>query len=405
MLRDSLNIAWMYLKMTYSSRSILIFQLLMPLIFTFLIGQATNNQAPDSSSTTIIWLLPVVNEDEGSLGALFVDLLDADAVLEVEETQLETAVAQVEAGERAVVVHIPPNFSANLLDGREISLDFYADSEDIRLVQPIEQAVLGQASQLNGFVSAAAVSTDVGTQLLELSAEERQTYFATAVAKAQEAWQDPPVALQINEDEIITTNVIPEGIDQSSPGMMAMFATFGMIGGAAVLVQERQAGTLRRLLVMPIHKGSIVLGKMWGILITGIVQIVILILAGALLFHVAWGRAPLALGLLVFAFALSITSLGMMMAALVRTPAQINGISTLVVLSIAALGGAWWPLEIVPGWMQLLGRFSPISWAMDGFHDVITRGFGVPAVLPEVGMLLLFTAVFLIIGVGRFRYE
>jgi len=76
-----------------------------------------------------------------------------------------------------------------------------------------------------------------------------------------------------------------------------------------------------------------------------------------------------------------------------------------VVLSIAALGGAWWPLDIVPDWMQVVGRFSPISWAMDGFHDIITRGLGVTAVLPEAGVLLAFTAVFLAVGVWRFRYE
>ena len=184
-----------------------------------------------------------------------------------------------------------------------------------------------------------------------------------------------------------------------------MFATFVMIGGAAAMVQERQDGTLRRLVVMPISKGSIIIGKMLGILATGIVQMVILIVAGALLFNVAWGNAPLALSFVVFAFALSITSLGMFMAALVKTAAQINGLSTLVVLSLAALGGAWWPLDIVPRWMQIVGRFSPISWAMDGFHDVITRGFGITAVLPEVSVLLLFTAVFLLVGIGRFQYE
>jgi ABC-2 type transport system permease protein len=95
----------------------------------------------------------------------------------------------------------------------------------------------------------------------------------------------------------------------------------------------------------------------------------------------------------------------MMMAALTKTSAQANALGTVIVLSISALGGAWWPLEIVPGWMQTVGRLSPMSWAMDGFQDIITRGQGMTAVLPEVGVLLAFAVVFLFIGIWRFRYE
>lgn len=187
--------------------------------------------------------------------------------------------------------------------------------------------------------------------------------------------------------------------------MMAMFATFGMIGGAAVIIQERQAGTLRRLLVMPIRQGSIILGKLLGILITGLVQMSILILFGALVFDVAWGNSLAALGVMVLAFALAITSLGMMFAALSRTLAQANALSTVIVLSISALGGAWWPLDIVPDWMQLIGRLSPISWAMTGFHDIITRSQGVIDVLPEAAVLLGFAGLFLTVGIWRFRFE
>lgn len=405
MIKTILHITALYLKTTYSSRAVLIFQLLMPLLFTFLIGQATGVDGSSSSSTTVVWTLPIINEDEGNLGETLIALLAADAVLEVEPMALETAVSQIEADEQLAALYIPPTFSADLLAGDGLTLDFYSNPENVRTVQPIEQAVLGAASQLEGFATVATVSTEVASQTIGLDEAEQAAYFETAVSLAQDAWQTPPTALQINEDEIIVDSSIPSGIDQSSPGMMAMFATFGMVGGAAVLVQERQAGTLRRLVVMPIRKSSIIIGKLLGILSTGIIQMLILILAGAFLFDVAWGNAPLALGLVVFAFALSITSLGMMMAALVRTAAQINAMSTLIVLSIAALGGAWWPLDIVPNWMQTIGRFSPISWAMDGFHDVITRGFGATAVLPEVGVLLVFTAVFLAVGIGRFRYE
>ncbi len=407
MFKKALDITWLYLKMTYSSRSILIFQLLLPVLFTFMVGQGTGG-FDGPSSTTVTWPLAVANEDNGRLGTALVETLSADPNLEVITVAASEAETAVTDDDAVAALIIPADFSQQLANGRQPALDFYSDPADVQEVQPVEQAVLSAASQLGGAVTAASLSRDVAAELGLFAQDVTEAdYFAAAVAEAQTAWQNPPTAVQINEDEIVVTtdNVIPQGINQSSPGMMAMFATFTMVGGAVVLLEERQAGTLRRLLVMPIRKSTILLGKLLGILVSGIIQTLILILFGALAFGVPWGSAPLALAVMVLAFSLAITALGLMFAALTKTLAQANALSTIVVLSIAALGGAWWPLDIVPGWMQTLGRLSPISWAMDGFHDIITRGLGVTAVLPEAGILLAFTAVFLAVGVWRFRYE
>jgi len=418
MFKEAYHITRLYLRTTYDSRSVLIFQLLLPLIFTFLIGQATVSFGGDGrSSTTVSWTLPVINEDAGSLGADLVARLDAEPVLDVVETAgVETAtstalsagVSRIESGDNLAVLVIPANFSETLMAGKGLALDFYADPDNIQTIQPIQQAILGAASQLSGSISAATIATNVAEKVGVFEQDaDRAAYFGGSMDRADAAWADPPVVVQVNEDEIAlnTAAVIPGGNNQSSPGMMAMFVTFSMIGGALALIEERQNGTLRRLMVMPIHKGSILLGKLLGILLTGLLQMTILIVAGALFFGVAWGNAPVALALIVFAFALAVTSMGIMMAALARTPAQANAMSTVLVMSISALGGAWWPLDIVPNWMQTIGQFSPIAWAMSGFQDMITRGWGITAVLPEVGMLLLFTAVFLTIGIARFRYE
>jgi ABC-2 type transport system permease protein len=122
-------------------------------------------------------------------------------------------------------------------------------------------------------------------------------------------------------------------------------------------------------------------------------------------FDVPWGQSPAALAAMVAAFAFSITSLGMLLAALVRTYAQVDALTTLIILPLAGLGGAMWPIEIVPDFMQKIALWLPTGWAMRGFQDIIVRGFGLAQVLPEAGMLVLFGVVFLTIGVWRFKYE
>jgi len=73
--------------------------------------------------------------------------------------------------------------------------------------------------------------------------------------------------------------------------------------------------------------------------------------------------------------------------------------------SVAALGGAWWPIEITPEWMQQVAQITPTYWAMQGFNDIITRGLGVQAIMHEITILLVFGAIYLSVGVWRFRYE
>src|SRR5690606_11498630 len=99
MFKKALDITWLYLKMTYSSRSILIFQLLLPVLFTFMVGHGTGG-FDGPSSTTVTWPLAVANEDSGLLGAALVEMLSADPNLEVTTiaaSEVETAVTTDEA--------------------------------------------------------------------------------------------------------------------------------------------------------------------------------------------------------------------------------------------------------------------------------------------------------------------
>ena len=97
--------------------------------------------------------------------------------------------------------------------------------------------------------------------------------------------------------------------------------------------------------------------------------------------------------------------MGLLLAALAKTTAQVSAAGTIAMMSLASLGGAWWPIEIVPSWMQSLALVLPTGWAMRGFHDIITRGLDFNAIILEALVLVAFAAVFLVIGIWRFKYE
>ncbi|MCA9988016.1 MAG: ABC transporter permease, partial [Anaerolineales bacterium] len=118
-----------------------------------------------------------------------------------------------------------------------------------------------------------------------------------------------------------------------------------------------------------------------------------------------WGNNYLALGVMVVVFALAGVAFGTMLATFVRTPEQASGVSVLLGMAMALLGGCWFPLENFPAAAQQVAQALPTTWAMAGFTDIVIRGQGLSAILPEVGVLLGFMALFMVVGISRFRYE
>jgi ABC-2 type transport system permease protein len=105
------------------------------------------------------------------------------------------------------------------------------------------------------------------------------------------------------------------------------------------------------------------------------------------------------------ALALAANGLGLLVAALGKTEAQVGGWSVLLAIILAALGGMMVPSYIMPGAMKTLSLFTPHAWALAGYHDVMMRGLGLREVLLETGVLLGFAGVFFILAFWRFRFH
>lgn len=396
------TIAAQYWQTTLLSRNVLIFALAMPLIFTFVLGSVlARGDEPER------WDLAVVDEDGTRLSmALVVRLQDSPELALDQGLDKATALARTENDDLVAALIIPAGFGAAVEAGDEARLDLVTSATQMRPAQSVEQAVSAAVSELTGVVQSAEIAISTASQL-GLEASEGEDFYAEALDRAQAAWSGPLPAVVAVEavTRLASANTIPSGMAQSSPGMLVTFALVFLLNGAGVIILERTQGTLRRLLVMPMRKGVILSGKLVGIFVAGLMQAAILILAGQFLFGVNWGQSPVALVLMVLATTFAITSMGMMIAGVARTYAQAAALSNILMYSIAAIGGAWWPIEITPSWMQQIARATPTFWAMQGYNDIITRGLGAVAVLPEVAILLCFGIAFLTMGIWRFRYE
>ena len=118
-----------------------------------------------------------------------------------------------------------------------------------------------------------------------------------------------------------------------------------------------------------------------------------------------FGKDLLALLLLVIVYTLSVTAISFAIGPGLKNPEQASGLSILLTLTLAPLGGAWWPMSVSPRFMQIIGHASPVAWAMDGFTALTYNNAHLVNILVPLAVLLGLTVVAFVIAIPRFRYQ
>ena len=154
---------------------------------------------------------------------------------------------------------------------------------------------------------------------------------------------------------------------------------------------------------MGTRREAILAGKFLTSLYRGLMQLAVLWVAGIFAFDIDLGVSPAAVVLVSILMALASSAFGIMLASMVRTQNAASSAGVLVSLTLAPLGGCWWPLFITPQWMQSLAKLTPHGWATTAFNKLMLFGAEFGDVLPEMGALALFAAAFMAVTLWRFK--
>lgn len=183
----------------------------------------------------------------------------------------------------------------------------------------------------------------------------------------------------------------------SVTGMTVMMLMFGLMACSVTLLQERDQGTLRRLLVSGAPRQALLLGKFLYCVTIGMVQLLVLFVYGDWMFAIAAFRDPVTLFVLAFTWAAAATSFGMLVAVWAKTQKQAEGLSTMLILVMAALGGCWFPIQIadLPVWAEVVTHATLTHWAMSGFQGMFWRqqAFTEPVMLRAIAVQWAFVVV------------
>ena len=305
---------------------------------------------------------------------------------------------------------IPSGYGAAIVQAQPVQLPYYS-TDDPALPGPVRQAVESVLQQVNGATVAARVGASFLGILaplltLDVVAPGDQAVEQAIYQRAEHILTTRPPAVRYETTKADTQQIsgIQNGFGQSIPGMGTLYVIFTVLAGTSNLLRERQQWTLQRLAALPLTKAQILGGKILGYFTLGMIQYGVVFTVG-LVIGLDFGNDPFAMLAVMAAFALCMTALALLLATLVTSEGQANGLRNLLALTLAPLGGAWWPLEIVPTFMQRIGHLSPVAWAMDGFQDLIFNQGTLVDVLPEIGVLLAIALVLFGIGVRGFRVQ
>jgi ABC-2 type transport system permease protein len=324
---------------------------------------------------TTVWLY----EGGGSsnLGRAVALLLGDDGAV------VKAAPADTTPPEDVFLLALPAGSTDSLAAGRPPHAVLRTPNEN---PTPRERTVLAQATRalMNAFLGLSAADARAA---LDDSTLRARIGYEPRVRLAKRAIQAPAPSV---------------GFQHTVPGYIVMFLLMTlMTSGAAVLIEERRSCQLRRALVSRLQAHELVLGKFASRIVFAWMQIVVMLGIGILAFRVRFGTHPDALGAVLFAFALSATGLGLLFATLFRHPEKAAGVGSLLAMATAALGGCWWPLEIVPGWMRQIAFLLPTGWGYDALNRVMALDAGLPQVARHVAVLLGIAAVSLPLAARR----
>lgn len=386
------------LKQVLRDRSTLLFLLVMPIAFTAFMGIAMRPPEPGDPR------LPVglVIEDEGVLGQNIETLMNASsAIRPVRIENAGDAETMTGKGEVIAALILPADFSAQTMEGKQPNLTLIADmltSEG----QSARQAVQGVVMRLLSAAEAATLSV----QAVQPSDADRTALWNAGVEHAVSQWLQSTLTIQVEQATAHDQPAqVPTAFAQSSPGMIVMFAIFGLINSAMVLVLERKTRTLQRLLTTSMHRAEIIAAHLLAMFTLVFVQGVILIGVGQFVFGMDYLRQWPAVLLVLIAMALWVAAMGLFISTLAKGEEQVILFSLIAMFLFSALGGAWFPLEGTGGAFAAIGKLTPTAWAMTGFQNIIVRGLDFASVLLPVAILLAYGTAFFGLAVWRFKFE
>ncbi len=371
-MRRILHVAWNDLRIMVGDKVFFFWTLAFPILFIVLFGllYKAGGNAPAVAELT------VVNLDRGRWGAYF--------ITKIESPGIKMVMAGNEPAEYSRLLVLPSDFSSKIEARRDQELAFKKRSD-----------------------ASAKAAARVETRLFQAIARvisEMVLYGEADLTKFLDGHPEfRDLVLVKSGFPENTVTVVPSGFDHSIPGTTIQFIMMMvMIYGGITVMEDRKKGILGRMLFSPLSTAEVFQAKLLGRWLMGMMQALMLIVVGKIFFSLNLGSFPLSL-LVIAVFSLAMAALSVFIGSLFTKEDMIVGLAVLLANIFAALGGCWWPSELVSPAIRRVGMASPAYWAMDALHKLTFFSGELRDILPHLGILLALSIVLTVVAGRYFR--
>ncbi len=356
-------IAWQDTLIRLRDRNGLVLMLLAPLVVSAIMGAALSKVF--NGELQLERKVLVVDQDGTRLEHALSSILTSEnltSFIQVAAAEdLSTARRAVEEGNAFAVVHIMPGFKQQEGAG-EIQLYLSDTSSD-------------EAIMLRSLISRAAGRLGHG----------------------------PAPAIAINVERATNPSGNSNSLAFFAPSMAIFFLMFTMFDAPRAIISERETGTLGRLILTPTSTSQILLGKLGGSYLTGILQFAVLVIASRLIFNLKWGTSIAGLIVMVVAVVVAASGLGAVIAAFSKDVNQAEVIGGGIAILSAGLGGNFFPPERLPAWLDIFSRMTINRGGLEGFANLSMRGLGLKDIALNAAVLLTLATIFFALAFWQFQ--
>jgi ABC-type multidrug transport system permease subunit len=352
------------LRLFLKRKSAYVWLFVMPLAFVYFMGFANHGPGDPGNRRPAVL---IDNADTNFLGRVFLDELGAQNMNLVHSDSDQSA---------ARAIRIPPDLTARVLEHKQAKLQFVRhESSDESDAAIVELRLVRALIAMNGHILQAATSANPPSPLTE------------SQLRAVIALPDPVLL----DSRFAGRKPVPSGFNFSLPSILVMYLMMNLLMfGGATMAAERRNGVIKRLISCPVSRGELVLGKIYGLMLLGAVQIIVFLSFGRFVLHVNLGANLPAVALTLLIFSWAAGSFGVLVGSFTSAEERVGGICIFAAMLMAALGGCWWPLEVAPPSQKIIALCLPTGWALQALHQVISFGGGFDTILKPLAVLSAF---------------
>lgn len=388
-LQHSFRIAKKDLTELFRNRLGLVLLIVMPLFMMVMVGFIY-----PSNGTVTNLQVGLVNEDSGFNSAFMsntthggfiqslVAINDQTHMLIITNVSSTASLKDmVQRGDLEGGIVIPSNYSESMLSGQQGTLIIVADESNPQISATIQASLSG-------------VFNAMGQQIAMHNVQTLNSTVTNPLAVIQ--------PFNVQTQGVVNGN--PSYFDFIAPGIMAMTVMMSVMTGLPVAIsQEKEIGTMDGMMVAPVNRLSILLGKTFAQTGRGLIQGVIILALAIGIFGVAIQGSILLVFALLLLGVFSFVGLGIVVTSFTKDQETAQMLMMTLMFPMMFLGGVFFPIQQMPWYMQDISKALPLTYASDALRKVMVLGAGIPQISTDLIVLIVFGVVMIAIALPVFR--